>query len=150
METCFLCQRIIPEGEPSIWRNDSGESVSVATSVEPLALIDTPSGDLCVCERCYHAALPPFLSHDQLQALHAEFAIEYCNFERFDDAIAAGQRALELGLSADNLAMLAYTHSQLGRQSEAAALYQRALAIEPDHFISTENLKRLPNATGST
>jgi tetratricopeptide (TPR) repeat protein len=120
----------------------------VETSAEPLAVIDTPSGELWVCEPCYLSALPTSLPPDQLQSLHAEFAIEYRDRHRFPDAIRAGERALEFGTSADILAELAYVHSELGQQSEAAALYRRALAIEPNHFMATENLKRLLHATG--
>ena len=131
---------MISVGEPSVWRHESGESVTVETSMEPLVAIDTPSGELWVCESCYLSTLtaPP---SEQLRALHAEFAIEYRDRHRFSDAIRAGERALEFGVSADILAELAYVHSKLGLQAEAAALYRRALALEPNHFMSAENLK---------
>lgn len=148
MQTCSLCQRTIPDGEPSVWRNDSGESVSVETSAEPLVVIDTPSGELWVCEPCYLSALPSSSSADQRQLLHAEFAIEYRNCHRFLDAIRAGERALEFGTSAEILAGLAYVHSEVGQLSEAAALYRRALAIEPNHFMAKVNLKLLLQAAG--
>lgn len=148
METCSLCQRTIPDGEPSVWRDDSGACVSVETSAEPLVFIDTPTGELWVCERCYLAPLPASLSRTQLQSLHAQFAIEYRDHHRFADAIRAGERALEFGESADVLAELAYVHSKLGYPIDAAALYRRALAVEPNHFMATENLKLL-HATGN-
>jgi tetratricopeptide (TPR) repeat protein len=148
METCTLCQRTIPDGEPSVWRHDSGVSVSVATSAEPIVFIDTPSGELWVCERCYLAALPSSLSPAQLQSLHAQFAIEYRDHHRFANAVRAGERALEFGQSADVLAELAYVHSELGLPTDASALYRRALAIEPNHFMATENLKSF-HANGS-
>ena len=140
---------MISSGEPSVWQHDSGVSVSVENSAEPLAVIDTPSGDLRVCEPCYLSVRPASLPPDQLQALHAQFAIEYRDHQRFPDAIRSGERALEFGASVNILAELAYAHSELGQQPEAADLYRQALAIEPGHFMATENLKRLLHATGN-
>jgi tetratricopeptide (TPR) repeat protein len=149
MHSCSICHRTIAEGEPSIWRTDDGDSVSVASSAEPLVVIDTPSGELWVCEPCYLGALPSSLTPAQLRELHDQFAMEYRELGRFHDAIRACECALEFGDSADTLAELASAHSELKHRSEAEALYRRALAIVPDHFIATNNLNRLLNATGN-
>ncbi len=146
MQTCFICKQSIPDGEPEIWRHDSGEAVSVETSANPCAVIDTEEGELWVCERCYLEGLPTILPPHQLQSLHEQFAIEYRDWEMFNYAIRAGERALELGETADVLAGLAYAHSKLGHHFETVALYRSALAIDPNHFMATENLKRLLDA----
>jgi tetratricopeptide (TPR) repeat protein len=72
--------------------------------------------------------------------------MEYRVLHRFADAIRACERALVFGDSADTLAELAGAHSMLGHRSEAEAFYRRALAIDPGHFIATNNLKRLLEA----
>ena len=128
---------------------DDGDSVSVGTSSEPLAVIDTPTGELWVCEPCYLDALPSSLTPAQLRELHEQFAMEYRERRRFADAIRSCERALEFGDSADTLAELASAHSELEHRAEAEAFYRRALAIVPDHFIAANNLKLLLNATGN-
>jgi tetratricopeptide (TPR) repeat protein len=149
VQTCSLCQRTIPDAEPSVWLHDSGASVTVEASAEPLVVIDTPSGEFWVCEHCYLGALPSSLLSAQLRELHEQFAIEYRDRHRFAEAISACERALAFGDSADTLALLAYIHGELDHRTEAEALYRRALAIEPNHFIATNNLKRLLHANGS-
>jgi tetratricopeptide (TPR) repeat protein len=111
--------------------------------------VEAPSGELWVCECCYLNAHSLSLSGDQLLALHSQFAMEYRDHQRFLDAIRAGEKALELGASADVLAELAYVHSELGHLFEAAGLYRRALALDPEHFIATENLNQLLQTSGS-
>ena len=148
MESCSICHRTIAAGEPSVWRTDDGDSISVGSSAEPLVVIDTPTGELWVCEPCYLGALPPSLTPAQVRELHEQFAMEYRERRRFPDAIRACERALEFDDSADTLAELAYVHSELGHRSEAEAFYRRALVIVPDHFMATNNLNRLLNATG--
>jgi len=148
VQTCSLCQRTIPDGEPEVWHDDSGASFTVGTSAEPVVVIDIPSGELWVCEHCYLGTLPSSLSPTQLRELHEQFAMEYRGCESFAEAIGACERALEFGESADTLALLAYIHSQLEHRKEAEALYRRALAIEPNHFIATKNLQRLLDANG--
>jgi len=142
MDTCSLCQRTIPDSESEVWRDDSGTSVSIETSAEPLVVIDTPSGELWVCERCYLGTLPSSLSSAQLRELHEQFAMEYRDRGRFAEAISACERALKFGDSADTLALLAYIHGRLDHHTEEEALYRRALAIDPNHFIATNNLQR--------
>ena len=149
MDTCSICQRTIAEGQPSIWRTDDGDSISVATSAEPLVVLDTADGELWVCERCYLSALPASLTPAQVRDLHEQFAIEYRDLHRFSDAIRACERALEFGDSADTLAELAHAHGELEHRVEAEAFYRRALSISPDHFIATNNLKRLLHANGN-
>lgn len=145
MWTCSLCRRTMPEGQAARWRSDSGEEVTLATSSEPFVVIDMIEDDeLRVCERCYVAGLlPASLSPAVLQAVHLDFAREYRDLQRFADAIQAGERALEFGPSADVLAELAYVHNEQGGRATAAALYRRALALDPSHFMATENLKQL-------
>ena len=149
VDTCSICHRAIAEGEPSVWRSDDGDSISVATSAEPLVVIDTADGELWVCEHCYLGTLPASLTPAQVRELHEEFAMEYRDLRRFPEAIRACEHALEFGDSADTLAVLAYVHGELEHRAEAEALYRRALAIVPDHFIATNNLNRLLNATGN-
>ena len=149
MDTCSFCQRIIVEGQPSVWRTDDGDSISVATSAEPLVVLDTADGELWVCERCYLSALPASLTPSRARELHEKFAIEYRDLRRFPDAIRACEHALELGESADTLAELACAHGELEHRADAETLYRRALALDPDHFIATNNLNRLLNETGN-
>jgi len=73
----------------TIWRTDDGDSISVATSAEPLVVLDTADGELWVCERCYLSALPASLTPAQVRDLHEQFAIEYRDLHRFTDAIRA-------------------------------------------------------------
>lgn len=143
MHACSLCHRTIAEGEPSVWRSDEGDSVTIETTTEPLVVIDTPGGEVWVCERCYLGGLPPSLPPAQCREVHDQFAMEYRGLGRFEDAIRACERALESGESADTLAELACAHAALGRGAEAAALYRRALAIVPDHFMAIQNLRGL-------
>jgi len=131
-----------------VWHDDSGASFTVETSAESLAVIDTSSGELWVCEHCYHGTLPSSLSSTQLRELHEQFAMEYRDCSRFADAISACESALEFGESADTLVLLAYVHGELDHRMEAEGLYRRALAIEPNHFIATKNLQRLLDANG--
>ena len=148
MDSCTICHRDIAQGEPSIWRSDDGDIISISDSAEPLAVIDTPSGELWVCEPCYLGALPSSLTPAQLRELHEQFAMEYRELRRFPDAIRACERALEFGDSADTLAELAGAHGELEHLAEAESFYKRALAVVPDHFIAKNNLKLLLKGSG--
>ena len=143
MDTCSICHRTIPEGPVEVWRTDEGESISVPTSSEPSAILETPSGELQICEHCYHGGLPASISQAQRCDLHYQFAIEYCHCDRFAEALHACERALEFGESADTLAHMGYIHSKMEHPVEEESFYRRALVLDPDHFIATHNLNLL-------
>jgi tetratricopeptide (TPR) repeat protein len=93
---------------------------------------------------CYRQGkLNAVLNKEQLAEALYQFGLGFNHARRFDDAKAALEKSLSIRETADSLAALGYVEDALDHKEAAMDLYQRALAIEPGHFMATENLRNL-------
>jgi epoxyqueuosine reductase QueG len=77
MHTCSLCRRDLPEAAPQQWTTDDGEVVFVEErTADPSAVVDTSGGEITVCDQCYSAPLPSWLTRSDLRELHYQFGLE--------------------------------------------------------------------------
>jgi len=129
---------------PEKWTTSpDGEVVEVTRSAIPSIVAHTSIGELEICETCYWHGLPSYLTSQDLAEIHYQFGLEYRDrqlFERSVECLTEGRRLSE---TADVVAALALSQSALGRDAIAAALYRRALELDPSHFIARENLKQI-------
>jgi tetratricopeptide (TPR) repeat protein len=145
MHTCSLCRTEIPEAPPQRWTTDDGESALMDQTAVPCAVVDTSVGEITVCETCYTQRLPEWLTDEDLQSIHYQFALEYRDHSEHQRSIQCLERALALGQSADILSALGYAYDNLAAPERAIEQYRRALELNPAHFIARENLNRLTN-----
>lgn len=143
MECCSLCKIPIPENEPDSWFTDDGECLNVRKSAIPTALAETSLGEIYICETCYQKGLPVFFTSDDLAQIHYQFGLEYHVSGNNQRSIESLSMACQIAESAEILAALALAESEIGHIEAARALYLRALEIDPQHFMSIENLKIL-------
>jgi tetratricopeptide (TPR) repeat protein len=151
MDKCSLCHRDIPEGPSEEWTAPEGVRIHIATTVHPCAVARTSVGELTVCENCLDA-LPAYLLPGDLYEIHYQFGLDCRDMKTHERSANALRKALSFRKTADALAALAYAEGQLGHSNKAIRLYEEALRIEPDHFMSKENLKvmRKKPTTGGT
>lgn len=140
MDKCSLCQNDILEGPGLELTGPDGERLTMPETAEPSVVAETSVGELTICERCL-TTLPEYLLPEDLFEIYYEFGLEYGHREMHEQSANVLRTALSLQKTADALAALAVAEGYLGHTNEAVALYQHALQIEPDHFISKENLK---------
>jgi tetratricopeptide (TPR) repeat protein len=140
MDKCSLCGNDIPDGPDQHWTGPEGEKLSTGTTAQPSAVAETSVGELTICERCL-AALPSYLLPEDVYEIYYQFGLDYRDREMHERSADVLCKALSFQKTADVLAALAYEQDQLGHRDEAIRLYEEALQIEPEHFMSKENLK---------
>lgn len=142
MEKCSLCKSNIADGPSENWNGPEGVEISIAPSAHPSAVADTSVGELTICERCLNA-LPDYLLPEDLYEIHYQFGLDYRDREMHERSADALRKALSFRVTTDGLAALAYAQDQLGHRDEAIRMYEQVVGIDPDHFMTRENLKLL-------
>ena len=143
MSNCTLCKTHLPDAVPESWTTPRGEVVQVAQTAKPSAIADTSVGEFEICESCYRRGLPAFFTPQDLAEIHYQFGLEYTHRGQFDCGAESLTQARRISETADIVAALAHTEDKLGHRELAIAHYRRALEIDPSHFMSRQNLKRL-------
>lgn len=136
MSTCALCKEEILESEPEAWTTPDDEVVHISLSMFPSAIADTSIGELEICESCYLKGLPSYLTPEDLAEIHYQFGLEYAFRNDRQQSFESLKQALNFSETADILAALASSESELGHTELAVKHYKRALEIEPGHFMS--------------
>jgi len=143
MDECSLCKKQLPDdGRSETWTTDDGESVVIGRSAEASAVADTSLGELTICEQCFNA-LPDYLDSTDLYEIHYQFGLEYRDRKMTKRSAAALRKALSFLKTPDALAALAHAEDRMGNHEAAVSLYEQALQIDSDHFMSKENLKHM-------
>ena len=148
MSICTLCKAQILDASVEGWVGPDGQTVYVARSAVPSAIVETSVGEFVICELCYERRLPPFFTPQDLAELHYQFALDYRDRGQFARSVEALTHARHLLETADIVAALAHAEGELGHSDLAIAHYRRALEIDPSHLMSRQNLQRL-NDTGA-
>lgn len=148
MDHCSLCRTELLPGSSELWTTEDGVSVDMANTAQPSASADTSLGPLDICEECYLHSLPAGLTEPDLAEIHFQFGLDYRDRGQLDLSIGALERAVQLNRGADALAELAAVYERKGLRQMAVQTYRRALDIDPQHFIATENLKVLERDPG--
>ena len=141
-KTCSICNAKM-QTSPELWTLPTGEAVEVDHERNPSAYVKTSVGEFEICEACYVGGLPTFFSANDLAEIHFQFGLDYNergNYARARESIA---RARQTSETANILAALANAEDSLGHRDSAIAHYERALELEPEHFISRANLTKL-------
>ena len=143
MSICTLCKIQIPDSSPESWTTQEGQIVNIARSVMPSAVAATSLGEFEICEGCYERGMPQFFTPLDLAGIHYEFGLEYRDRKQFARSVESLKQALRISETPDILAALASSQSKLGHTELAIGYYQRALEIDPTHFVSWNNLQKL-------
>jgi tetratricopeptide (TPR) repeat protein len=100
---------------------------------------------------------PSIRHHEQLLARdpdnavgHFNLALLYKGVRRFDDAVAAYQRAIELGIDhvEEVYSNLGVLYSEMRQPQRAREMYQKSLALVPDYIPALFNLAGLLEEQG--
>ena len=147
METgdkCDLCGVFYEFVKSETWRFGHNQ-VNVPECGVVFALVHgDDSSKINICEACYaNNRIESELSREQARVAFKGFGLEFSRLGQFEKAKTALMQSLQIGETAGRLASLAYVEDYLGNRSAAIELYLRALAIDPNHFMSNENLKTL-------
>jgi tetratricopeptide (TPR) repeat protein len=143
MGICTLCKTQIPDSSPEAWTAPDGQTVRVARTAVPTAVIETSVGEFEICEACFVGGLPPFFTREDLANVHYQFGLEYRDRRQHTRSVESLTEARRLSETADIVAALAQAESHLGHRELAITHYRRALEIDPSHFMSRQNLQRL-------
>ncbi len=146
MDTCTLCKQSI-RTVPETWTLPSGEVIHVNRNPVPVACVSTSAGDIDICESCYLRGLPATFSTQVVASAHYEFGLAYRDLGRQMCSIESLKKALRLSETAAILAAIAYAEHQLGNRDSAIKHYEQALSLDPEYFISRENLKTMRGET---
>ena len=150
IETCYFCGAHTASGEVEVWSlPDAGVDFKVARSTSATACVETTVGELWICERCYRKNVFRVLRSEDRAAVHYQMGLEYSYLERHEESIAALRKAVRLKRNADVMASLAKSYSDIGDVKRAYRYYRAALANDPGHFMSKENIKNLPHSNSS-
>jgi Flp pilus assembly protein TadD len=103
------------------------------------------SGRFDEAENAYKQALGLDPENDHALGM---LRIVYLAQDRYQDAIAVCERAIEVEDGNDPRRMLGYTYDRMGRAEEAQAEFERALAFNPDDYEVRAALARLYRLAG--
>lgn len=78
-----------------------------------------------------------------LAEIHYQFGLDYNHRGNHACARESLEKARQSCETANILAALAYAEDYLGHKDSATAHYKRALELDPEHFISRQNLTKL-------
>jgi tetratricopeptide (TPR) repeat protein len=143
MSICTLCKTQIPETEGESWTTPKGEVIKVARNTLAAAVAETSLGEFEICESCYLRGLPAFFTPQDAAEIHYQFGLEYRDHGQLEQSVESLTQARRISETADIVAALAHTEDKRGHRELAITLYQRALEIDPTHFMSQQNLQRL-------
>ena len=143
MSICTLCKANLPEGSAEPWTLPTGEVIQVVRSAMPSVVADTSIGEFEVCDCCYRRGLPKFFTPQDVTEIHYQFGLDYQDRRQFAESVELLTQARHITETADIVAALAYSESELGHREVAITHYRRALEIDPSHFLSRENLKNI-------
>jgi tetratricopeptide (TPR) repeat protein len=140
-DQCSFCGKPFVATGSEKWRAPSGELIAIPTSDIAYTLSDTSKGEVYICEECYKKSDFKDLTSDDIAEIHYQFGLEYLASKQFSESVDALHQSLRLKVSPDTLASIARSYDELGATKLAIEFYQQALAIDPKHFMSRENLK---------
>ena len=146
MCTCYFCGDHEPLNEFEEWSSD-GTSIRLPKSTAAWTVVHSSVGTLWICGTCYDKNVFRGLRAEDRAKIHYSMGLEYCHLDQYQKSISALTKALKLKKSADILASLAVNYSETGDIERAHKLYHQALQLDPDHFMSRENLKVLGNTS---
>ncbi|MCB0358800.1 MAG: tetratricopeptide repeat protein [Bdellovibrionales bacterium] len=106
----------------------------------PYILADLESGDYFICESCYQTQFFTCFSKDEQCTIHYEFGLEFANFGRYNDSIAALSAAAEIRRSSDVLLSLARVFGMSGRLDKELDLLQEAFDANSENPLVMHNL----------
>ncbi len=147
MYTCYFCGDHEPLNEFEEWSSDDGTSIRLPKSTAAWTVVDSSVGKLWICGTCYDKNVFRGLRAEDRAKIHYSMGLEYGHLDQYQKSISALTKALKLKKSADILAQLALNYSNTGDIKRAYKLYHQALQLDPDHFMSRENLKNLGNTS---
>lgn len=117
--------------------------MNIAHTLNAAAVVETSLGEFEICEACYRTTLPTFFDAEDFLKIHYQFGLEYANRQEYHSSYKALTQARAIRETGDIMASPGYAQSHLGQLNSAKASYQRALEIDPGHFMARENLKNL-------
>jgi len=142
-EKCGLCGTFYEYRKTETWTKGDVEC-DIAECEVAFAIVQRDRKEILICETCYiEGRMEPVLSRSQLRGAFYQFGLEFSKAGEFDKARSALMKSLEVEETADSVAALAYVEEALGHRMKAVTLYQKALAIQPEHFMAKANLKKL-------
>ena len=144
-DECSFCRERLIATTSEKWRASSGELVAVPKSESLYIFASTSRGEICLCEKCYKKGIFGDLNQHELAEVHYQFGLEYREVGRMSDSVDALHRGLRCKQTSDMLAAIAISYGELGEHTLEQEFYRQALALDPSHFVASENLK---NATG--
>ncbi len=140
---CSLCQKPLVATDSEKWQMPDEEWIAVPKCEIPYILADTPTGEIWICEECYKKGSFGGMGIDILAEIHYEFGLVYGEFEHFSESVDALHRGLRLKQTPDMLAAIAFSYGRMGDHKLEREFYQQALALDPTHFMASENLKNM-------
>jgi tetratricopeptide (TPR) repeat protein len=146
MYTCYFCGDHQPLSEVEDW-SLARVSFQIPKSTVAWACVDSSVGELWICQKCYSKNVFRSLRAGDKAEIHYQMALEYGELGEYPKSIAALSKALKLRKTADILSSLALNYSRVGDAGRARYFYELALKLKPDHFMASENLKKLLSET---
>jgi tetratricopeptide (TPR) repeat protein len=146
VDKCALCGREdLPDNENvTRWTTEEGYFVDIPASVHVFALAGTSLGRLFICEHCYSNYHFHEFTKKDMAEVHYQFGLEYCNIDDYDKSLCSLLKSLDIDYNnPDVLSSVGYCYKNLGNKEKSKEFYRKALLIDPDHFMASENIKRL-------
>ena len=141
LDHCTHCGKIFGNEKTEQWETQEGEFIDVKFSNDPYICFDVAGSELILCEECYNVANLATLYNLDMTEVHFQFGLEYRDLSRFSESLYSLKKALNLKMTADILAEIANVYGKMGDSNSEKLFYHKALAINPNHFASVENLK---------
>lgn len=141
---CSFCREPILLGPAQTWSTQEGVKLDVRTTSDVYILVESSLGELDLCEKCYirETNFCLMTPADQ-RAIHMEFAIEYINRKRWNDALVACAKSLALGDDTNVHFLLGLVRTGLSQEPLAMEQYKRALELDPTNGPALGNLRIL-------
>lgn len=142
-EKCSLCGVCFSPNGTEVWKSNNGDSISLDTYQELYIIIDVLDKEYNICEKCYISELFLNIVGISLAEIHHEFGVEYRNHGNNEKSLISLFKSDIINKSAQTLCSLAYTYDQIGDHDSEKYYYLKALEIDPENFIASENLKKI-------
>lgn len=144
LDACSYCGRIFEAAEiEEFRRSDSKQRLLLPRHDQIYAVVPLASGERTVCEDCFLSGAVGPLGDAEYSELHYQFGLEYSHKERYEQARACFEKAVQRSRSPDHLVGLSLAHENLNDAERALECLEEARRIEPDNRALLRSLPRL-------
>jgi tetratricopeptide (TPR) repeat protein len=142
MLICSYCKCPHEAGSLENWHTEEG-TVRLFISRTALTCVDSREGELWICQECYDKGVFGGLNSSDIAEVHYQMGLVLSSLSEHVASIRCFEQALHYRPNADTEASLALSYSRIGQIDDAKHHYQRALDLDPGHFMARENLGRI-------